>query len=726
MTASRPSRGPRGLATTPTILQMEAVECGAASLGMVLAHYGRWIPLEKLRVDCGVTRDGSNAAQLARAARRHGLEAKGRRLELDDLRGESPRPSILFWGFGHFVVFEGVRGDRWRINDPAGGRRWVDQNEFSKAFTGIVLEFSPGPEFVRAGRPPGLLRGVRAWLAGHFGVALFAVLCGAIVSIAAALVPTLVSTFIDGVVQQDNVSWAVWIILGLLLLAVVQVSAGALQELVLQRLVLRMFLVQSTRMAEHMLALPMRFYQQRSPGDLVARFTSNQQIASSLGSQILSGLVDLVNAVVFAAALLILDFWIGVVAISTTVILLLAVRATNSAVLDRSTSLQREVGRQYGALMQILRAIPEIKATSREGEAFNQWSGYQAKGLNAQQSMTRITSWLDAAPVVAGGLVTTVLIYGLGGYQAMQGRLGIGELVAMQMLAGLLLAPVTQLVMLARTLQTTQAQMARVLDVLDYPAEQATSTPPRESSGPRRRIGGALELKEVVFGFDENAPPLIDRLSLAVEPGRMIALVGRAGSGKSTVASLILGLDRPWSGEVLVDGTPRDQVDPVLLVEGLTGASGTVVAFAGSIRQNVSMWDEAIGDEDLVAAIRDADCLELLDRPGGLDAPISEGGRNLSGGQRQRLEIARALARRPGIVVLDGATSALDGQTEARVLERIRSRGATVILVTGRKSSLAFVDEVVILEQGAILDRGTPEELAARQPWFRDEFGATA
>ena len=725
MTARRPSHGPRGLAKTPTVLQMEAVECGAASLAMVLAHYGRWIPLEQLRVDCGVSRDGSNAAQLAKAARRHGLEAQGRRHEVASLRNDAPRPCILFWGFGHFVVFEGFRGGRYRLNDPAGGRRWVDEREFSKAFTGIVIEMKPGPEFRRSGSRPSLLRGVRAWMRGNFTAGAFAVACGVIASVPAAIIPGLIATFIDGVVQEGSSSWAAWIVGGMLLMLALQLAVTVLQGVVLNRLVLRMFLVQSIRMAEQLLSLPMRFHQQRSVGDLVSRFTSNQQIAASLGNQILLGLANVVTATVFAAALITMSPLIGAIAVAATVGMLAAIRATNNRVVDRSTAMQREVGRQYGVLMAMLRALPEIKATSREGEAFKQWAGYQTKGLNAQQAVAGTSSWLDALPTVASGLVVSVFVLCLGGWEVMQGRLGIGELVAMQMLAGLLLRPVAQLVMLARVLQTTQAQMARVLDVFEYPREdhgQATLAP-AELGG---RLGGAVELRELSFGFDRSAAPLIEGLSLSIAPGAVIGVVGPPGSGKSTILNLMLGIERPWSGEILLDGVPRGRIERHLLADSLSGASGSVTAFAGTLRENVSMWDPTLGDEQLVAALRDADCLELLDRPGGLDAPIGEGGRNLSGGQRQRLEIARTLARNPSVVVLDGATSALDGRTEARVLSRIRARGATVLLVTGRRSSLDFVDEVAIVAAGRIADRGTPEALLGRSAWFAKEFGAIA
>ncbi len=725
--------GPHGIAATPTILQMEAVECGAASLAMILAYFGRWIPLERLRFECGVTRDGSNAGQLAKVARAHGLEAKGKRYDLDDLRTKATRPMILFWGFGHFVVFEGVRGGRFQINDPAGGRRLVDEIEFSKSFTGIGVEFKRGPDFQAEGRPPSLLRGISTWLQGNRMPAIFAVLCGIFLAIPGAILPGFTGAFIQHVVEGGSSSLAALLIGGILLLLVLQVAISWLQAYSLNRLVFRMFLVQSSRMAKRLLTLPPRFFMQRSAGDLVQRLTSNQMIASKLGNEILHELVSIATAVVYAAVLILMQPLIGVLAVVSASVLLIAVRFTNVRVVNRSTAMQREIGRQYGALMGMLRSIPEIKAGSRESDAFSQWAGYQAKGINAQQSVSRINAWLDALPVVVSGVIVSGIVLTLGGWEVMNGNIGIGDLIAMQLLAGLLLAPINQIVMLARTLQTTQAEMNRVLDVINYqePDELADPSSLGESRGStekthesdRRKLSGNVSLDGVTFGFSHLDEPVIQDCSLGIPAGRLVALVGPSGSGKSTLADLILGIERPWSGAVRFDGIDRGNLSNEVVSQSVSGTSGTVTAFAGTLRENVTMWDPTLEEGLVTTALTDADCAELLTRPGGLESQVEEGGRNLSGGQRQRLEIARCLANEPSVVVLDGATSALDGRTESRLLNRLRLRGCTVILITSRKSSLAFVDEVVMVEAGSIVDRGTPDELAIRQPWFKTEFG---
>ena len=711
-----------GSVRTPTVLQMEAVESGAACLAMVLAYYGRFIPLEKLRIDCSVSRDGSNAAQIVKAGRRHGLEARRKRKSLEDLRSHATRPSILFWGFGHYVVFEGMKGNRYQLNDPASGRRLVDEGEASRSFTGITLEFNPGPDFEPTGHPPGLLRGLGTWLSGNRTAASFAVLCGILLSIPGLMVPGLTSAFLNGVVQEGNTSWSAWIVGGMLVMVLFQVGLVALQAVCINRLQFRMFMVQAVRMGDHMLRLPMRFFASRSFGDLVSRFFATQSIASSLGAGLLAGLVNLVTAILYAAALLVFNLFIGCIAIAATLLLLIAIRVTNVRLVDRNTALAQNVGRQYGALMTLLRNIPEIKATSREGEAFGQWSGYQAKGVNAQQSVANLSIWMDAAPVIVSGLIVSVIVLVLGGLQVMQGNMTIGGLIAMQMLVGLLIAPVSQLVMLARTLQMTQAQMVRVLDVMQYEADPGVQIQAQATVSQSGKLGGAVEVDAVTFGFDNAADPLLHDLSFTLEPGAMVALVGPRGSGKTTITDLLLGFEKPWSGEIRFDGTPRQQIDPTILIRSVSGALGRVTAFDATLRDNVTMWDASISDEEVIAALHDADCAELMERPGGLDTPISEGGHNLSGGELQRLEIARSIGRRPSVLVLDGTTSALDGETEARVLQRIRARGCTTILVTQRISALRFVDDILVAGDGGIADRGRPDELAARHDWFRTQF----
>ncbi|MDG2030188.1 MAG: cysteine peptidase family C39 domain-containing protein [Phycisphaerales bacterium] len=710
MTSRRPQSG---LVSTPTILQMEAVECGAASLAMVLAYYGRYIPLEQIRVDCGVSRDGSRADRIKSAAQLHGLECKGHRRDIDDLRESTLRPAILFWGFGHFVVFEGMKGDKFRINDPALGRRLIDAETFSKQFTGIVLEFAPKDDFKKMGRPTTLLSGFMEWVNGNWAAIFFAMACGILVAIPGLVIPGLTKAYIDFVIVQGRVDFSTVIVLIFIGAVIIQILLVTLKAYVLARLEVKIFLVRSIRMTEHMFRLPLMFFQQRFPGDLVSRFVSNQTIASNLGNGLTSGVISLLTAICYAVVLISFQPLIGGIAVVSTVLLLSALRITNSRVIDSNNSLQQEIGRQYGMLMSMMKNITEIKATSRENDVFSTWAGYQAKSTNSQQKLSGISTWLDSLPVLVSGILVNVIVLTLGGYWVMTGDLTLGGLIAMQMIANLLIAPVNRIVMLARTLQLTRADIARVNDVLNYKADAAMVGTNFTMNGTTavEKLPGEIEFRNVTFGFDPASPPLISDLSFRIPSGTRMAITGGSGSGKSTIADLILGLHVPWSGEILVDGRNLQSIPQETLANSLTGVSESITIFAGTVRDNITLWDHSVSDEDIVDAMSDASCHELLARVGGLDAYVAESGRNFSGGQQQRMEIARALVRKPSFIILDQATSALDAETEFLIDDRIRARGCGALIISQRMNVFKDVDHILVLEKGSVVEQGTHESL---------------
>lgn len=710
MSTPRPKRH---LVATPTIHQMEAVECGAAALAMVLGYYRRFIPLEQLRVDCGVSRDGSRADRIKAAAEMHGLKCTGRRRDLQDLRDTTMRPAILFWGFGHFVVFEGMKGRKYRINDPAQGRRLVDEEDFSKSFTGIVLEFEPTENFEPLGHAPTLLSGFTGWVNGNWLPIILAMVCGILVAVPGLVIPGLTKAYIDLVIVIGRVDFSGTIVLVLAGAVIVQATLVALQAYVLARLEVKLFLVHAIRMSEHMFRLPMLFFQQRYPGDLVSRFVSNQTIATNLGRGLSSGIINLATASCYAVVLISFSPIVGTTAVLSTVVLLYALRITNKRVIDSNNSLQQEIGRQYGMLMSMLQDILEIKATSRENDVFSTWAGYQAKSTNSQQKLGAISSWLDALPVVVQGVLVNVIVLTLGAYYVMTGSLTLGGLIAMQMIAGLLISPVQQIVMLARTLQTTRADLARVNDVLNYPADPMVVASSVSMRKPHlvERLSGEIEFRNVRFGYDKTSSPLFDQLSFKIPVGTRMGVAGGTGSGKSTIGNLLLGLYVPWDGEILVDGRPLKTLPQDTLSNSVSGVSENVTIFAGTLRDNVTLWDRSISDEDVVAALNDAACAELLTRAGGLDALLAESGRNLSGGQQQRVEIARALVRNPTFLVLDQATSALDAETEAFVDGRLRARGCGALVITQRMSAIRDADQILVLDHGAIAEQGTHREL---------------
>ncbi|MDG1899329.1 MAG: cysteine peptidase family C39 domain-containing protein, partial [Phycisphaerales bacterium] len=588
MAARDTTRGRGRLVKTPTILQMEAVECGAACLAMILAHYRRYIPLDQLREDVGVSRDGAKASQIRTAARKHGLEFKAMRREIEQLETESPRPSIIFWGFGHFVVFEGVTKGLYRINDPASGRRLVPPEEFSKRFTGVVLELEKGGDFKCEGRPTSLFSGFYKWMAGSWLLFIFPMICGVLVAVPGVIAPGLTSVFINDVVIGQRLHWTGGIVTGLTCAAFILCILTWMQQSCLLRLQSRLFIKSSVKMSEHLVKLPLKYFMQRMPGDIVSRLMGNQRIAVELTNGLANGIVNAVTAMAYALAMLAFDWKIGLISILAATGILLAVRSTDQRVMDRNTSLKKEVGAQYGTLMMLYRNITEIKATSREMEVFSAWGGYQAKSANAQQGLGVITTWLNGLPVLVNGILINVIILTFGGLQVMNGSLTLGGLIAMQMLGTLLVVPIQQLVILTQKLQNTRADMERVDDVLNHPVcptmAKSGSKDLRWVGGTPQKLSGAAEFKEVTFRYNPDAPPLLDGVSFRIDPGEWVAIVGGSGSGKSTVANLLVGLQRQESGEIILDDVPILDIPPEQRINSITGVNEEISIFRGTIR----------------------------------------------------------------------------------------------------------------------------------------------
>ena len=705
----------RNLVKTPTVLQMEAVECGAACLAMVLAYYRRFIPLDQLREEVGVSRDGALASQIRTAAVKHGLAFKAMRRGLEGLEAESPRPSIIFWNFGHFVVFEGITKGLYRINDPASGRQLVPKAEFDKSYTGVVLELRKTSEFEPMGQPTSLFGGFYRWMAGSWPLFIFPMICGILVAIPGVVGPGLTSVFINDVVVGERMHWTGGIVIGMVCAAILLCILSWMQQSCLLRLQSRLFIKSSVRMSEHLVKLPLKFFMQRMPGDLVSRLMGNQRVAVELTNGLANGIVNTVTALAYALAMLAFEWKIGLISIVAAVGMLLVVRSTDRSVMDRNTSLKKEVGAQYGTLMMLYRNITEIKATSREMEVFSSWGGYQAKSANAQQGLGVVTTWLNALPSLVNGVLLNVIILTFGGLQVMSGALTLGGLIAMQMLGTLLIVPIQQLVLLTQRLQMARADMERVDDVLNYPVcptmAKSGSKDLKWVGGSPQKLSGAAEFRDVTFRFNPDRPPLLDGISFKIDPGEWLAIVGGSGSGKSTVANLMVGLERQESGEILLDDVPILDIPPEQRINSITGVNEDISIFRGTIRENITFWDLTIKDETIIAAMHDAACEELLQRPGGLDAMLDEGGLNLSGGQRQRLEIARCLARNPSFLVLDGATSALDSKTEKRIDLALRARGCSILIISNRMSTVADADRILVLEGGAIVEQGSHAEL---------------
>ncbi|MFL6291512.1 MAG: NHLP family bacteriocin export ABC transporter peptidase/permease/ATPase subunit [Thermoanaerobaculia bacterium] len=701
---------------SPTVLQMEAVECGAAALAIVLAHFGRWVPLEELRIACGVSRDGSKASNMVKAARQYGLEAKGFKHEPQTLRSIH-LPAILHWNFNHFVVLDGFRKGKAWLNDPAMGPRVVTEEELDQAFTGVVLTFKPGPGFARQGDPPRLLPALQRRLAGSQAGLLFVLLAGLALVIPGLAVPVFSKVFVDSVLLEGRQDWLRPLLLAMSLTALALGALTWLQQTYLLRLETRMAVGASSRFLWHVLRLPVEFFSQRYAGDISSRVGINDRVAQLLSRDLATNALGVLMVFFFAAVLFRYDPVLTGIGILIASLNVAALRFVSRKRVDGSRRFLQDQGKMMGTALGGLQTIETLKATGSESDLFVRWAGYQAKVVNGRQELERYTQVLDAVPPLLGA-VNTALILGIGGMRVMDGTLSLGGLVAFQLLMASFMGPINRLVSLGGRLQMVEGDMNRLDDVLRYRVDEnagLAADQPVPSDEPVK-LAGHLELRDVSFGYNRLDPPLIEGLNLVLRPGARVALVGASGSGKSTVSRLVTGLYRPWSGEIRFDGRSRSTasggIPPRVLANSLAAVDQNLFLFEGSVRENLTLWDSTIPMPEVVAAARDA-CIheEIASRPGGYDSPVEEGGTNWSGGQRQRLEIARALVGRPSILVLDEATSALDSTTEHLIDAALRRRGCTCLIVAHRLSTIRDADEILVLEKGKVVQRGTHEEL---------------
>ncbi|QLE43706.1 NHLP family bacteriocin export ABC transporter peptidase/permease/ATPase subunit [Nostoc sp. C052] len=710
---------------TSTLLQMEAVECGAAALGIILSYYGRIVPLAKLREECGVSRDGSKAFNILKAAKNYGLNAKGLKLSLEQVT-TTRLPYIVFWNFNHFLVVEGYSKKRVYLNDPANGRRTVSWEEFDRAYTGVVLVMEPGADFKKGGKKNHIVSALSSRLQNSRVTILFCLLAGLLLTLPRLAVPAFSQVFIDEILVQDRQDWLRPLLLGMLLTTLLRAFLARLRLTCLRRLMVKLSVSTSGLFLWHILRLPIGFYDQRFAGEISSRMKLNDRVAEVLSGSLATTIIDAVMMVFYLLIMIQYDQLLSAIAVSFAVINILALFFLSQTRVDANMRLAQEYGKVGGVTVSGIQTIETIKASGLESDLFARFAGYYAKALNAQQELGLQTQILTTLPTILTALTTASILL-VGGLQVMKGNLSIGMLVAYQSLTLSFLEPVNSLVNFGSTLQTLEADLNRLDDVLQNPVDLEVEGRGSRGVGEVGEVGdaggeitfsslwqlqGNVELRNVTFGYSRVESPLIENLSLTVKPGQRIALVGGSGSGKSTVAKLICGLYQPWQGEICFDGVERSQIKRSVLANSLAMVEQDIFLFAGTVRENITLWDATVLEADLVQACQDAaihDAIGYL--PGKYDFDLIEGGMNISGGQRQRLEIARALVRNPTVLVLDEATSALDAETELIINRNLQQRGCSCIVVAHRLSTIRDCHEIIVLEQGKIVQRGTHEEL---------------
>ncbi len=690
---------------------MEAVECGAAALAIILAYHGRIVPLEELRIACGVSRDGSKASNIVKAARTYGLAPRAFRKEPAELR-TLPLPAIIFWEFNHFVVLEGFRRGKVHLNDPAMGPRKVTDEDFDTSFTGVVITFEKTADFQRGGERPSLLRALGERLHGSRRDLLYVVCVGLALVVPGMVLPAFMRIFLDQILVQGEHSWLRPMLLAMGGVILVQAALTWLQSNYLMRLETKLALRASSRFFWHVLSLPIEFFAQRHGGEIATRVAINDRVASLLSGQLAAAMLGCFTAVFYLILLLQYDWVLTVVGVTVAAANAGLLVAVSRARKDGNLRVLQESGKLSGVTIGGLRGIETLKASGAEDSFFTRWAGHHAKALVVKQELATFDQILLSVPALLLALNTTAILV-IGGLRVMDGHLTIGTLVAFQTLMGSFLAPVATLVSLGGALQQTEGDVGRLDDVL------RTGSAPHltdENADPalveRPRLSGRIEFRNVTFGYSRLEPPLIENFNLTIGAGERVALIGRSGSGKSTLSKLASGLYEPWSGEVLFDGVPRPRVPRDLLVVSVGVVDQDIFLFGGTIRENLTMWDAGIPTQRMIKAAWDAEIHDLISsRPGGYEAELTEGGSNLSGGQRQRLEIARALVEDPSILILDEATSALDPSTEEAITGNLRARGCTCLIVAHRLSTIRDADQIVVLDNGRIVESGRHREL---------------
>ena len=707
--AARPVR-------TPTVLQLEALECGAAALSIVLRHYGCFVSLEELRQRCGVSRDGSKASFIIKAARSYGLVAKGYKKEPADLR-QMQLPCIIFWNFNHFVVLEGFDQKRAYINDPACGRRWVTLDEFDQSFTGVVLSAHPGPDFKPRGEPENMYKLAFKHLTSDRPAIAFLMLAGLFMVIPGLVYPVLTSVFVDRVLLDGDQSWASAILIGFGVAAALHVLLDWLQHWYLLRLQTKLVLLMASRFFWHLLRLPLTFFTQRAPGEIAWRLMLNDNIATVITGDLSRAIVNAILAVFFFAIMMGFDVVLALISLAVVCANLLVFARVAKVTQESSLTMSIALGKLQGTTAGGLSVIETLRASAAESVVFGRFGGNLAQYIEAHQRVEMLGLTYRQVPAFLL-LLCEALILCFGGYRVMEGHLTIGMLVAFQALSISFIGPAMALAGMMNTVQGLRGDLQRVEDVLKYErdplAEGIPDFLPEDLQDGPVKLSGHLELRGVAFGYNPNDAPLLDDFSMHVAPGERIALVGRSGCGKSTVAKLIAGLYAPTAGEILFDARPRQAYSRSRLAGSVALVDQDITLFEGTFRDNLTLWDPSASEADMINAAKDALIHDfIMSRPDGYDGTVAEGGRNMSGGQRQRVEIARALLGNPRILVLDEATSALDTATEEALEHNLRRRGCSCIVIAHRLSTVRDCDRILLLDEGRLIEQGSHNELMA-------------
>ena len=706
---------------TPTVLQMEAVECGAASLAMIMGHYGRFIPLEKMRIECGVNRDGTNARNILLAGKEFGMIGKAFKKELDQLK-ELPLPLIAHWNFNHFLILEGYKKGKYFLNDPAMGTRTVTEEEFDDSFTGVVLLLQPGDNFEQKKETSGFFSSLAKRLNGSYTSILYCFFTAIAMIIPSLVVPAFTRVFIDDILIGKMFERALPLFWIMLIVVIIMGFLTWIKEFYLLKLETKLSVSSSGKFLWHVLNLPYMFYTQRFAGEIASRVDLNDEVSNLLSNQLTINLMNIVQALFFLFIMFQYDVTLSIIAVGIALINIFVLRFMADKRKNANAKLLLDQGKLVGASMGGLQSIETLKATGRDSEFFEMWAGYEAKTINTMQKMGLLMSSIDIIPKFLS-IMTTIVVLSAGSLKIMNGQLTIGMFVAFRMLMDYFLKPVTSLVDLGAQLQDAEGKMNRLDDVLKYPKDSLISRCKDnfDFENSFSKLSGHIKFDNISFGYNPRARAFINDFNLVINPGKKVAIVGGSGSGKSTIAKLLCGIYEPWEGEIIFDGKKCEDISREVMVNSLSLVDQDIFLFEGSVKENIALWDSSIKDEDIVNAAKDASIHDIItSRNNGYSNVIEEGGSNFSGGQKQRIEIARALAINPSILVLDEATSALDPSTEKLINDAILSRGCSCLIIAHRLSTIRDCDEIIVMDKGSIVQRGKHNDMIKKRGLYKD------
>ena len=702
----------KGVAKVPVIMQMEALECGAACLAMILAYYRKWIPLEQVRVDCGVSRDGSNLKNIYLAGRNYGLDVHGYTMEIEAVRTQATYPCMIHWNFNHFVVLDGFKGGRAVLNDPARGQVSVSMEEFRRSFTGICLTFEPGEGFESGGKRKSTVAFARKRLKGAAPAVVFVALTTVIASVFNVVNPAMTRLFYDRLLSGRAPEWLEPFVIVLLVLAVFQLIAKWANLIYSLRIDGKMAIEGSAGFMWKVLRLPMEFFSQRMTGDILMRQGTNATIAKTLVDTAAPLALNMIMMLVYVAIMLRYSVIMTLVGIGSILLNFFVARYLSEKRVNLTRVQMRDAGKLAAATLAGISMTETIKSAGAEAGFFRKWSGYQASVNTQKVAFARLNATIGAIPALIRTLSGYAILF-MGVILAMNGQFTLGLISYFQGLLTAFMEPAMTLVTAGQTIQEMRTQMERVEDVMEYPDDPALA---RETELPEdtdcSKLKGGIEIRNLTFGYSRLAEPVIRDFSMKMEPGSRVAIVGGSGSGKSTISKLIAGLYQPWGGEILFDGRPAAEIPREVFTGSVAMVDQDIVLFEDTIANNIRMWDPSIADFEVVLAARDAQIHDdIMRRPGGYSGMLGENGKDLSGGQRQRLEIARVLAQDPSVIILDEATSALDARTEYELVKAVKDRGISCLVIAHRLSTIRDCDEIIVLDRGQAVERGTHEEL---------------